>query len=47
MTRDYSAAAIVLAGDLNPLSDQDLVEQTGLTQTVRQRTRSNNILDKL
>ena len=35
----------MLAGDLNQLPDQDLVEQTGLTQIVHQPTRGNNILD--
>ena len=45
--RDFPAAHIVLAGDLNQMSDLDLVERTGLTQIVHQPTRGNNILDRV
>ena len=38
--RDFPAASIVLAGDLNQLTDQELEERTGLTQIVQQRTRT-------
>jgi len=47
ITHDYPLADIVLAGDLNQLSDRDVVERTGLTQTVRQPTRGANILDRI
>jgi len=39
LSRDFPAAPIVLAGDLNQLSDEDIVERTGLTQIVHQPTR--------
>jgi endonuclease/exonuclease/phosphatase (EEP) superfamily protein YafD len=45
--RDFPTASIVLAGDLNQLTDQDLEERTGLTQIVHQRTRGNNKLDRV
>ena len=32
ITHDYLLADIVLAGDLNQLSDRDVIERTGLTQ---------------
>ena len=35
LNRDFPAAFVVLAGDLNQLHDQDLVERTGLTQIVQ------------
>jgi len=47
ITHDYQLADIVLAGDLNQLSDCDVVERTGLTQIVRQPTRGANILDRV
>ena len=47
ITRDHPVATIVLAGDLNQLPDQDIVERTGLTQVVHQPTRGGNILDKV
>ena len=43
----HPAAAIVLAGDFNQLSDEQLVERTGLTQIVKQPTRGANILDRI
>ena len=39
LTHDYPLADIILAGDLNQLHDDDIVERTGLTQIVRQPTR--------
>jgi hypothetical protein len=45
--RDFPAASIALAGDLNQLTDQDLEERTGLTQMVHQWTRGNSILDRV
>ena len=47
LNRDFPAAFVVLAGDLNQLRDQDLVERTGLTQIVHQPTRGANILDRV
>jgi len=47
LSRDYPAAPIVLAGDLNQLLDEDLVERSGLTQIVHQPTRVTNILDRV
>ena len=47
MSRDFPAAPIVLAGDVNQLSDEDLVERTGMTQIVHQPTRGANILDRV
>ena len=47
ISRDFPQADIVLAGDLNQMSDQDLVERTGLTQIVYQPTRGGNILDRV
>jgi Reverse transcriptase (RNA-dependent DNA polymerase)/Endonuclease/Exonuclease/phosphatase family len=44
---DFPSAYIVLAGDMNQLPDQELVEQTGLTQIVHQPTRGVNILDRI
>jgi hypothetical protein len=45
--RDFPAAHIVLAGDMNQLPDLDLVERTGLIQIVQQPTRGANVLDKV
>jgi hypothetical protein len=45
--RDFPATSTVLAGNLNQLMDQDLEEQTGLTQIVQQRIRGDNILDRV
>ena len=47
LSRDFPAANIVLAGDLNQLSDEELVERTGLQQIVHQPTRGANILDRV
>ncbi len=38
---------MIIAGDLNQLQDQDIVERTGLTQIVHQPTRGANILDRI
>ena len=43
----YPATDVILAGDLNQLSDQELTERTGLSQTVTQLTRGNHILDRI
>jgi len=47
LSHDYPLAEIVLAGDLNQLSDDDVIEWTGLTQVVRQPTRGVNVLDRV
>lgn len=47
LSHNYPLADIILAGDLNSLSDVDVVERTGLTQIVRQQTRGENILDRM
>jgi len=47
LSHDFPAAPIVLAGDLSQLSDEDLVEWTGLMQIVHQPTRGANILDRV
>jgi len=47
ITHDYPQAEIVLAGDLNQLQDDDIVERTGLTQIVHQPTRGTNVLDQV
>ena len=47
ITHDFPSADIVIAGDVNQLSDQDVVERTGLTQIVHQPTRGLNVLDKI
>jgi hypothetical protein len=47
LSRDYPSANIILAGDLNQLSDEEMVERTGLTQIVKQPTRGVNIHDRL
>lgn len=44
---DFPLADIVLAGDVNQLSEQDIIERTGLTQIVHQPTRGGNILDRV
>jgi len=47
LTSSFPAANIVLAGDVNRLSDDDMEERTGLTQLVHQPTRGVNILDRV
>ena len=47
ITHDFPLADIIFAGDLNQLSDQSLVERTGLFQIVYQPTRGGNILDRI
>jgi len=37
----------VVAGDVNQLTDREIVERTGLTQIVCQPTRGTNTLDKI
>jgi len=51
VNHDYPLADIVVAGDLNQLCDDDVVERTGivlwLTQLVYQLTRGANLLDRV
>jgi hypothetical protein len=44
---DFPDAHIILAGDLNALSDSEVVIRTGLTSIVSQPTRGNNLLDRV
>jgi hypothetical protein len=43
----FPAAHVILAGDLNQLSNEDVEERTGLKQVIRQPTRGDNILDRV
>jgi hypothetical protein len=45
--QDYLKLHFILAGDLNSLSDVEVVIRTGLTSTVNQPTRENSKLDRL
>jgi len=47
ISHDFPLADVVVAGDLNRLSDQDVIERTGLTQIIYQPTRGANILDRV
>ena len=47
LDRDYPTANMILAGDLNQLSDHELIERTGLAQIVTQPTRGNVIRDRV
>ena len=42
-----AAASVILAGDLNQLSDTAIEEATGLAQIVSQPNRGPNILDRV
>lgn len=45
--QDFPDAHVILAGDLNTLSDSELIIRTGLTSIVDQSTRGNNKLDRV
>ena len=47
INRDFLNCRIVLAGDLNQLSDKEIVERTGLMSIVHQPTRGTNVLDRI
>ena len=47
LSHDFPLADIVVAGDVDQLSDREIVERTGLTQIVCQPTRGTNTLDKI
>jgi hypothetical protein len=44
---NYPTAQIVIAGDVNQLPEQDVVQRTGFIQIVQQPTRGANILDRI
>ena len=45
ISHDFALPEIVIAGNLNQLADQDVIECTGLTQVVYQPTHGGSILD--
>jgi len=45
--QDYPDSHIILAGDLNTLSNSELVIRTGMTSIVNQPTRGNSMLDRI
>jgi len=47
ITHNHPTAFLVLAGDFNQRSHDELVERTVLTQIVKQPTRGANILDRI
>jgi hypothetical protein len=40
----YPGAQIIIAGDTNQLSENDIIERTGLMQIVKQPTRGSSLL---
>jgi hypothetical protein len=47
MQQNFAEAHIILAGDLNQMSDNEVVIRTGMTSLVTQTTRLNHILDRI
>ena len=47
VSREFPTDHIIIAGGMNQLSNDDLVERTGLTQIVQQPTRGANNLDRV
>jgi len=47
ISHNFPLADVILAGDLNQLPDDDVIERTGLTRIVHQVTRGTNILDRV
>ena len=47
LVRDFPTASVVLAGDLNQLTDSAIMQRTGLTQIVTQPTRGSSLLDRI
>jgi hypothetical protein len=45
--QNFQSSEVIVAGDLNQLSYQDIIERTGLIQIVRQPTRGVNLLDRI
>ena len=44
---DFPAATIVLAGDFNQLTDENVIERTGFSQIILQPTRGTHLLDRI
>jgi len=47
VSREFPTAHIIIAGDMNQLLNDDLVERLGLKQIVQQRARGADILDRV
>jgi len=47
ITRDFPTATIVLGGDINQLTDEDVIERTGFSQIILQPTRGTRVLDRI
>jgi len=47
MHQDYPDSHVILACDLNTLSDKKLVFRTSMTSIVNQPTRGNSLLDRI
>src|SRR6218665_1019733 len=47
LAREYQDALFILAGDLNQMSDGQIIEATGLVPLVHQPTRGTAVLDRL
>ena len=47
ITRDFPTATIVLGGDFNQLTDEDVIERTGFSQIILQPTRDTRVLDRI
>ena len=47
LLRDHPSASIVLAGDLNQLTDSAVLERTGFVQLVQEPIRGQSLLDRL
>jgi hypothetical protein len=47
LDQNFQSSEVIVAGNLNQLSDQDIIERTGIIQTVRQPTRGVNLLDRI
>ena len=47
LQQHFADAHLILAGDLNQMSDNEVVIRTGLSSLVTQPTRLNNNLDRL
>ena len=47
LSRDHPSVNIIIAGDLNQLSDEEMIERTGLKLIVQQPTGGVNFLDRV
>jgi len=43
LNREFPVTSILLAGDFNQLSDNDVTDRTGITQIVHQPTRRQDV----